>query len=132
VVSDLPASERYFAGGDTTVRGFAQDRLGRPDTFDSDGFPTGGHALVIFNAELRVPVWRDLGAVAFLDTGNVFAVVDDVSLGHLRGGAGFGIRYRSPIGPLRIDLGFKLSRERFANGDLEPRTALHISLGQAF
>jgi outer membrane protein assembly complex protein YaeT len=131
-VSDLPASERFFAGGDTTVRGFAQDRLGRPDTFDSDGFPTGGHALVIFNAELRVPVWRELGAVAFLDSGNVFRVVDDLNLGHIRGGAGFGIRYRSPIGPLRIDLGFKFNRERFANGAIEPRTALHISLGQAF
>jgi outer membrane protein assembly factor BamA len=131
-VRDLPASERFFAGGDSTVRGFALDRLGRPDTFDSDGFPTGGHALVILNAELRVPVWRDLGAVAFVDSGNVFAIVDDLSLGHVRGAAGFGIRYKSPIGPLRVDLGFKFNRERFENGELESRTALHISLGQAF
>jgi outer membrane protein assembly factor BamA len=131
-VRDLPASERYFAGGDTTVRGFALDRLGRPDTFDSDGFPTGGNGLVILNAELRVPVWRDLGAVAFVDAGNVFAVVDDLDLTRVRGSAGVGIRYRSPIGPLRVDLGFKLNRERFANGQLERRTALHISLGQAF
>jgi outer membrane protein assembly complex protein YaeT len=131
-VRDLPASERFFAGGDTTVRGFALDRLGRPDTFDSDGFPTGGHALVILNAELRVPVWRDVGAVAFLDSGNVFRIVDDLNLGDLRGAAGFGLRYKSPIGPLRIDLGFKFNRERFENGELERRTALHISLGQAF
>ena len=131
-VRDVPASERFFAGGDTTVRGFTLDRLGRPDTFDSDGFPKGGHALVILNAELRVPVWRDLGAVGFVDGGNVFALVDDLDLSHLRGAAGFGIRYKSPIGPLRVDLGFKFNRERFANGQLERRTALHISLGQAF
>ena len=129
---DVPASERFYAGGDTTVRGFALDRLGRPDTFDADGFPKGGHALVIFNAELRVPVWRDLGAVGFVDSGNVFALVDDLDLSLIKGAAGFGIRYRSPIGPLRIDLGFKLTRDRFANGELERRTALHISLGQAF
>ena len=56
VVKDLPASERFFAGGDTTVRGFALDQLGTPATLDKDGFPIGGNALVIFNAELRVPV----------------------------------------------------------------------------
>src|SRR6185503_1740809 len=72
-VRDLPASERFFAGGDTTVRGFALDQLGTPQTIDKDGFPTGGNGLVIFNAELRVPVFRSFGAVGFVDTGNVFA-----------------------------------------------------------
>ena len=132
VVEDIPASERFFAGGDTTVRGFALDRLGTPETFDQDGFPKGGHALVIFNGEVRVPVWRDLGVVGFIDSGNVFEFVNDLDLGRIRGAAGFGIRYKSPIGPLRIDLGFKLDRREFSDGQLERRTALHISLGQAF
>ena len=72
-VKDLPASERFFAGGDTTVRGFALDRLGTESTLDSNGFPTGGNALMILNAEVRVPVTRTLGGVVFVDAGNVFA-----------------------------------------------------------
>jgi outer membrane protein insertion porin family len=133
-IQDLPASERFYAGGDTTVRGFALDRLGTrtpPATIDDDGFPKGGHALVIFNAELRVPVWKAFGAVGFLDVGNVFANVIDVNVAEFRGAVGFGLRYRSPVGPIRVDLGFKLSRFDFPSGK-EPLTALHISLGQAF
>jgi outer membrane protein assembly complex protein YaeT len=131
-VDDLPASERFFAGGDTTVRGFALDQLGTPETLDDNGFPKGGNAVIVLNAELRVPIWGDLGAVAFLDGGNVFARVDDFSIGEIRGAAGFGLRYRSPIGPLRLDLGFKLDRQLLPNGEQERATALHISLGQAF
>src|SRR5262249_6615985 len=63
VVTDLPASERFFAGGDTTVRGFARDTLGDLATLDSRGFPQGGNAMIIFNAELRMPVWGDFGSV---------------------------------------------------------------------
>jgi len=138
VLRDLPASERFFAGGDTTVRGFALDRLGDPTktgeqaTIDSNGFPKGGNALFILNAELRAPVWRDLGIVAFIDGGNVFARATQFDLGNLRAGAGFGIRYKSPVGPIRVDLGFKLDRQRFLSGERERLTALHISIGQAF
>ena len=140
-VADLPASKRFFAGGDTTVRGFVLDRLGddashaapgTEPTIDQDGFPHGGNAIVVFNGEIRLPVWRDLGAVAFLDAGNVFDRVDSLDLRRIRGTAGFGIRYRSPIGPVRVDLGFKLDRRRFASGEQERLTALHVSIGQAF
>lgn len=131
-VRDLPASERFFAGGDTTVRGFALDQLGTPATIDANGFPIGGDGLVILNAELRVPVWRGLGVVGFLDAGNVFAHVADLDPAEIRAAAGFGLRYQSPIGPIRIDLGFKLSRRELTPGRLEPLTALNISLGQAF
>ena len=55
-VKDLPEPERFFAGGDTTARGFALDTLGRPGPTIIDGFPKGGNGLVLFNAELRVPV----------------------------------------------------------------------------
>lgn len=127
IVDEIPASERFFAGGDSTVRGFAHDRLGTPATIDQDGFPKGGNALVVLNAELRVPVWRDLGAVAFLDAGNVYARANDLDLGEIRGGIGFGVRYRSPVGPIRVDLGFKLDRR-----DREGRAEVHVSIGQAF
>jgi outer membrane protein insertion porin family len=131
-VRDVPASERFFAGGDTTVRGFALDQLGTPATIDKDGFPQGGEGLVIFNAEVRAPVARGLGVVGFVDSGNVFEHVSAISLVDLRGSVGFGVRYKSPIGPIRVDLGFKLHRDVNAAGQREPLTALHISLGQAF
>ena len=136
----LPISERFFAGGDTTVRGFAFDRLGIPlgepgATIDAAGFPQGGNAVVVFNGELRVPVTRDLGIVGFLDAGNVYDRVSSLNLGRIRGGAGFGVRYRSPVGPIRVDLGFKLDRQELGSGpdrQRESLTALHISIGQAF
>ena len=132
VVQDLPASERFFAGGDTTVRGFSLDRLGTDATISPTGFPTGGNGLVVLNAELRVALFGGIGAVGFLDGGNVFPRATDIDFGQLRGAAGFGISYRSPIGPIRVDLGFKLDRRELAPGRLERGSVLHISLGQAF
>jgi outer membrane protein insertion porin family len=130
----LPASERFFAGGDTTVRGFALDRLGvrhipaQPtDTVDEAGVPIGGNGLVIFNAELRAPVSGGLAVVGFLDTGNVFARTKDVDLAELRSALGGGVRYKSPFGPVRFDLGFKVGRQPG-----EGLTAWFVSFGQAF
>ena len=137
----LPISERFFAGGDTSVRGFAFDRLGHPfdgdgGTIDRTGFPRGGHALVVLNSELRVRLTPAIGLVAFLDAGNVYHRVRHMDLRRLRSGAGFGVRYASPIGPIRVELGFKLGeRHEFGCGDqsgLECLTQLHFSLGQAF
>jgi outer membrane protein assembly complex protein YaeT len=132
IVKDLPASERFFAGGDTTVRGFTLDRLGTPKTIGLDDFPTGGHGLIVLNAEARVPLGGDLGLVGFIDGGNVWRNVEDMDLSQMRGSVGFGIRYRSPVGPIRVDLGFKLDRQTLPTGARERPTALHISLGQAF
>jgi outer membrane protein assembly complex protein YaeT len=127
IVDDLPASERFFAGGDTTIRGFALDSVGTPDTISTNGFPTGGNAVLLLNGELRVPVWGDFGAVVFVDGGNVFRRVTEIDLGDLRGSAGFGVRYKSPFGSIRLDLGFKMDRRPG-----ERPTAIHFSLGQAF
>ena len=133
VVDDqLPASERFFAGGDTTVRGFSLDRLGTGATISPTGFPTGGNGLVVLNSELRVAVAGSLGAVAFMDAGNVFLHARDLDFGDVRAAAGFGIRYQSPVGPIRVDLGFKLTRHELSPGRLERRNVVHISLGQAF
>ena len=137
----LPISERFFAGGDTSVRGFAFDRLGRPfdrkgGTIDRTGFPLGGHAMVILNSELRIRLTPAIGIVTFLDAGNVYHRVRYLDLRQLRGGAGFGLRYASPIGPIRVELGFKLGeRYEYGCGDrggLECLTQLHFSIGQAF
>lgn len=132
VVADLPASERFFAGGDTTVRGFVLDRLGTEETLNEDGFPTGGNGLIVANLELRTAYWKGLGAVGFFDTGNVFKRAGDIQLDELRPTAGFGLRYRSPLGPLRVDLGFNLDRQTLAGGGRERGMVFHLSLGQAF
>ncbi len=131
-IRDLPASERFFAGGDTTVRGFALDRLGRPDTLDPQGFPQGGNGLAVFNLEARAPYWKNLQFVWFTDAGNVFKLASDIRLDELRFTSGIGFRYRSPIGPLRVDWGFKLGTKLLATGGRERSNVLHISLGQAF
>jgi outer membrane protein assembly complex protein YaeT len=144
----IPEPERFFAGGDTTNRGFALDTLGvrhepsdpQRDTIDKNGFPIGGDATVVLMGELRVPVRGGLSVVGFLDSGNVFQRVSQVDLTELRGAVGFGVRYRSPFGPLRVDLGFKTHVAEFlcpttddpAKRCPESRPALHISFGQAF
>jgi outer membrane protein insertion porin family len=129
LVEDLPASERFFAGGDTTMRGFALDSVGSPATITERGFPRGGNGLVLLNGELRVPLWKSMGAAFFVDSGNVFERVSNIDLGELRASAGFGLRYRSPFGPLRFDIGFKLGDLRVED---KRRFALHFSFGQAF
>ena len=133
LVQDLPASERFYAGGDTTIRGFARDSVGTPETLTADGFPKGGNAEIVLNAELRTPLKGPIGAVVFVDSGNVFARPSDVDLSKLRASLGFGARYRSPFGPIRIDFGFPVDR-RFV-GDtttLEQRYQIHFSFGHAF
>jgi outer membrane translocation and assembly module TamA len=130
VVADLPASERFFAGGDTTVRGFSLDRLGSDATLDADGFPSGGNGLVVLNLELRTPHVKGVGLVGFVDAGNVFARASDLTVSDMRTTAGFGFRYRSPLGPLRFDVGFKLDRRDIVRGS--QRRVYHLSLGQAF
>jgi outer membrane protein insertion porin family len=131
VVRDIPASQRFFAGGSNSVRGFQLDRLGVPEILNADGLSNGGEAMIVLNAELRVPVWKDFGAVGFVDAGQVFRAVGDLDVAQIRPTAGVGLRYRSPIGPLRLDLGFKLNRQTFPNRR-EHGSEWHFSLGQAF
>jgi outer membrane protein insertion porin family len=132
VIREVPASERFFAGGDTTVRGFSLDRLGAANTLDPQGFPKGGNGLTVFNLEMRAPYWKTFQFVWFLDAGNVFQHATDIRLDELRASSGVGFRYRSPIGPLRVDWGWKLSTRLLEGGGRERSNVLHISLGQAF
>lgn len=131
---ELPASERFFAGGDTTARGFALDRLGvrhvpatPSDTLDDAGFPLGGNALVIFNGELRVPVTSATRVVGFADIGNVFKSMSELDVREFRPSLGVGFRYKSPVGPLRFDLGFKVPKRAG-----ESRQEWFITFGEAF
>jgi len=86
----------------------------------------------VLNSELRVAVTKRVQGVGFVDAGNVVARASDLDLFDLRTAAGFGIRIGTPVGPIRLDLGFKLDRRELSPGRLERRSIWHISLGQAF
>ena len=131
-IVQIPASERFFAGGDTTVRGFSLDRLGSADTISTEGFPLGGNSVVILNAEIRVNFTKNIQGVTFVDGGNVFKNAVDLSLTDLRGAYGLGGRYKSPIGPIRVDVGFKVHPVELSPGNRESAYRVHVSLGQAF
>lgn len=128
---DLPASQRFFSGGSATNRAFQLDRLGAPDVLTEDGLSTGGNGLVLFNFELRQHVTRDVTAVGFVDVGNVYRRVSTIDLSELRTGVGFGVRYNSPIGPLRFDIGYKTKQLVFTGGP-ERRWEFHLSIGEVF
>jgi translocation and assembly module TamA len=130
-ITQPPLSERFFAGGNTTVRSVAEDSLGTPDTLTAAGFATGGSALFIANAELRFSIWKSLSVVTFADVGNVFARASEFSLSALQPAIGIGVRYNSPVGPIRVDIGFNLKR-RTLGGTREGFTAFYFGIGQAF
>lgn len=120
----IPETERFFAGGSTTMRGFDQNALGATA---SEGVPAGGNALLILNNELRVPLFGPLDGVGFLDVGTVFDRVSDITWGRVRQTTGVGLRLRTPWFLLRSDYGVVL--DPVAG---EPRSRVYFSIGQAF
>jgi outer membrane protein assembly complex protein YaeT len=122
--SGVPPTERFFTGGDTTLRGFERDRVG---PIDAEGDPIGGEGLFLLNEELRFPIYRKLRGVLFYDVGNVFRTLGEYSLKDLRHVAGCGLRLTTPIGPFRLEYGAILDREPG-----EARGQLFLSIGQAF
>jgi outer membrane protein insertion porin family len=104
---ELPVQERFFLGGPTTVRGFGFREIGPQDLDDN---PLGGTSLIQFNFEVGRNLGRIFRLVAFMDAGNVYAEAEQFDLGELRSAVGFGIRVITPVGPMRLDFGFKLDR----------------------
>jgi outer membrane protein insertion porin family len=162
----IPITERFFSGGSTTLRGYNFELAGPrncsqvvPDPND----PTkkivqdcqnratapgsnplfqlvGGNALIIANAEIRQPVYRQISLVGFYDLGNIFATMSDIAAKNFTHSVGVGIRVKTPLGPLRLDLGY-LASDPFNGTGLQPglhpdfkapRVRWHISFGQAF
>ena len=121
---ELPLVERYFLGGRNTVRGYDQDELG-PKGADDD--PTGGNAFLMENLELRISLGKGFGIVGFLDGGNVWIDIRDIDLSDFKFTTGLGLRYNTPVGPVRIDYGHKLEKERG-----ESSGEIHFSIGHAF
>jgi outer membrane protein assembly factor BamA len=97
---ELIPSERFFAGGPGTVRGVALDSLGARDFF---GDPAGGQAMAVFNEEARVPIYKWLRGVGFMDAGNIFPQAGDLRLRDLVGSVGVGLRLATPFALLRVD-----------------------------
>lgn len=122
---DVPADERFYAGGGGSVRGIGYQLAGE---LDDDDKPRGGRSIVELSTEVRYKITDTIGVVAFLDGGAASTSVFPATGEELRWGAGPGLRYFTPIGPLRVDLGFPL-QPRSGVDDL---FQLYISIGQAF
>lgn len=139
----LPISERFFAGGATTLRGFRFEMAGPQAILEPRNaselptlVPVGGSALAIFNFEFRYPLSRSLRLVPFYDLGNVFNKVSNIDWKQMTSTVGLGIRFRTPIGPVGIDYGYLLDPPSFidrSGGVIRaPRGVVHIRFGQTF
>lgn len=118
----IPIEERLYAGGTYSVRGWARSRLG---PLSSDDQPLGGKSLLEGSIEFRYPLWRQLSGVAFFDYGNVWSESFDHAVNDLRYATGGGLRFATPVGPFRFDIGTPV-------GEGKKPVQFFISLGQAF
>jgi outer membrane protein assembly complex protein YaeT len=128
----VPFYKRYFLGGSTSLRGWGRYEV---SPLTDTGFPIGGFTLVEASSEVRVPVTRAMSLVAFLDAGNVWGSPWEADVGDLRVNVGPGLRYNTPVGPVRLDLGYQLTPIAGLLVQGEPETRrwrVHFSIGQAF
>jgi outer membrane translocation and assembly module TamA len=145
----VPLSERFTAGGDTSHRAYPLDLLGdlceddkgqaitpcdatllrlknADDPTDTGRIvPLGGNGLLLFNAEYRFPIFSSVGGAVFTDIGNVYA--KQIRFDDLKYGVGVGLRYLSPVGPLRFDIGWPIERRAY-----DPAFSYFVTLGYAF
>jgi outer membrane translocation and assembly module TamA len=141
----LPLPERFFMGGSESNRGFSINQAGPRDP--ETGYPIGGNAMFFNSFELRVPLaQRRLGFVVFNDSGNVFTTIRHMRLLKFRQSSptdtdydsdavGLGIRYKTPVGPIRFDVGYNLNPTRYQVGAEVQRLSrfnYFLSIGQSF
>jgi outer membrane protein assembly factor BamA len=156
-LADIPLAERFFSGGASSQRAFPDNQAGPRDT--ETGFPIGGRALLINTVELRFPLFgQNVGGVLFNDLGNVYTDLSSISARFRQKdlqdfdygvqALGFGVRYKTPVGPLRVDLSVSPNSPRFFGfqgtenqllfgGGTQTNQRInifqfHVSLGQAF
>jgi outer membrane protein assembly complex protein YaeT len=128
----VPLSKKYFLGGATSIRGWGRYQV---SPLSGSGLPIGGDSMLAFSEEVRAVLRGNLGGVVFLDGGNVWSETGGFSLGDLRYAIGPGLRYQTPIGPIRFDVGYQLNpiEGLLVNGEPQPRRwRLHFSIGQAY
>jgi outer membrane protein assembly factor BamA len=118
----IPLPERFFGGGGTSHRGFPENQAGPRDP--TTGFPVGGTALLFNQVELRFPLLgENIAGVLFHDAGNIYSTVGDITFrptqrtvrdfNYMVHAVGFGLRYRTPIGPVRVDLAYSINPPQF-------------------
>lgn len=122
--TEIPIDERFFNGGGTSVRSFAERDLG---PHDRQGHPVGGEFFTVFNTEYTFPIFGELQGAVFADAGNLLPTSEEPNLDDMRYALGAGLRYKLPIGPIRIDYGWNPDRRSD-----EDFGAFHFSFGFAF
>ncbi|MCX5907882.1 MAG: autotransporter assembly complex protein TamA, partial [Deltaproteobacteria bacterium] len=115
-LKDLPASIRFFAGGDRSVRGYAYQSLGPTN---ASGQVVGGKNLLVGSLEVEHRIVRNWGLAAFYDAGNAFNSFYDITFAQ---GAGIGVRYYTPVGPVRVDVARQIGVDH-------PQFRLHVTMG---
>ena len=124
-VAPISIIDLFFnAGGTSTVRGYPEDSL---SAINIAGFTLGGTDLLVLNGEVRFPITKRLGGALFVDAGNTFASLSDLTLGRLALGAGLGLRVRTPLAPFRLDVAYPFSNEYGRHS-----VRVHFSIGQMF
>ena len=122
---NIPISDLFFAGGATTVRGYDEQLLGPLGS--SNKIALGGKMLFLANAELRFPIWWLFMGEIFFDGGQVWKEIDQIRTNDIKFSTGAGIALMTPIGPIRVDYGYKLMPESF-----EENYNLHVGFYFAF
>lgn len=126
-------TDRFYLGGATTLRGYEPDLAPPLNSFKCDNcsswVPVGGKTMFNLNTELRFPIYKNLSGVIFNDMGLLAQdKLSDINANKLLGDTGFGVRYLTPIGPIRFDIGFKWKKRR----PDDKRYAWFLTLGHAF
>jgi len=131
-INNVPFSKKFFLGGATSVRGWGRYEI---SPLSGAGLPVGGNSMFAWTEELRAMLHGNLGGVLFMDAGNVWADSGAFDLHDLRYAIGPGLRYQTPIGPIRFDFGYQLNPipGLVVNGRPQQRRwRIHFSIGQAF
>jgi translocation and assembly module TamA len=140
IFGDLAPTERFFSGGAASQRGFSERKLAPSAIGEYDGslrsIPYGGGALIETGLELRVPITTikemPFGTVGFLDGGDVTETIDEMHPTNLHWAAGVGLRLLTIIGPVRLDVAYRLNRKGGMNPDPDSSFAFHLGVGEAF
>jgi outer membrane translocation and assembly module TamA len=143
ITGDVPATERYFGGGTSSMRGFSARQLSPFVRSTLDPFPNvpiGGAGLLELSAELRIPSYFKLlfpiSSVVFIDGGDDTFTASELDPQNLHWAAGFGIRFVTPVGPVGIDVAYRLNRTEHDAAMLNPNAGHHfnwlLAVGEAF
>jgi outer membrane protein assembly complex protein YaeT len=130
--TNVPFSKKYFLGGASSIRGWGRYEVA---PLSGSGLPIGGNTLVAFSSELRAVLRGNISGVLFLDAGNVWDDSTSIDVSDLRYAIGPGLRYQTPVGPVRFDVGYQLNPidGLLVNGEPQRRRwRIHFSIGQAF